>query len=200
MFGGSYFGPDHKVIKRADELTDEFKALILHGGADITPSFYGEKVSRADAAYYPSARDRVEKEITEKAIEMGIPILGICRGAQLLCALGGGKLFQHVDCHQSGSHSLIYNGETIRTNSVHHQMMIPTDDMEILGYTPCMSPWKWREVGQVKDEGDEPEIVYFPNMKALGVQGHPEWLGHTSDLTQVTFQLFNKLFNIKFEG
>ena len=65
--------------------------LILHGGADISPSLYGEPVSKlGGGCTTPSHRDQQEWDFIKVAVELGIPIVGICRGAQMLCAYDGG--------------------------------------------------------------------------------------------------------------
>jgi putative glutamine amidotransferase len=192
-YPNKYFG-DADVIYDPDDLDHDL--LILWGGEDISPALYGEPVVAARAGAKPSKRDEVELALANAAIDKGIPILGVCRGLQLLCAIGGGKLFQHVDNHIGKAHALIFNGQHLYTNSYHHQMVIPTDDMEVLAYTPCRSPFKVT-TKKVKDEGDEPEVVFFPKLKALGVQGHPEWLPHSSDLTKLTKQLLREKLNVR---
>lgn len=170
--------------------------LLLLGGEDISPSLYKQRVGRAYAPAKPSNRDYTEVLLVRRAIEEGIPILGICRGAQLLCAVGGGSLYQHVDNH-IGTHTMLYENNEYRTNSCHHQMMRPTEDMQVLASVPARSPMKWEEdADPVVDENPEPEIVYFPKMKALGVQGHPEWLTDKDDLVKITKQLTEKLLNV----
>jgi gamma-glutamyl-gamma-aminobutyrate hydrolase PuuD len=185
-------------VDRPDELSSKkHKLLVLHGGEDISPSLYKEEPGRTHAKAAPSRRDKEEILLVRKAVEEGIPILGICRGAQLLCALGGGALYQHVDNHHS-THSLVVNGKEYVTNSCHHQMMIPTDRMNVLGYTPSLSLFKWRDGDfPIKDEGDEPEIVHIPEFKALGVQGHPEWLPHDHDLNKITRHFLQELLDVQ---
>ena len=104
-----------------------------------------------------------------------------------MCALGGGKLWQHVDNHAIGSvHEIVYKGKTYLTNSYHHQMMRPTEEMEIIAHTPkALSPKKYNEDGEHLSDEVEAEIVYIPKMKALCVQGHPEWLTDNSDLCKI---------------
>lgn len=69
--------------------------------------------------------------------------------------------------------------------------------MQVLASVPARSPMKWEEdADPVVDENPEPEIVYFPKMKALGVQGHPEWLTDKDDLVKITKQLTEKLLNV----
>jgi anthranilate/para-aminobenzoate synthase component II len=169
--------------------------VVLWGGEDISPSFYNQKSVMAHADDVPSKRDAAEAAIAKRAIEMGLPILGICRGAQLMCALLGGKLWQHVDNHAGQSHPLIYKGGYYSTNSYHHQMMVPTDDMDILGYAYNRSKIKWGEEACI-DEGDEPEIVFHKATSSLLIQGHPEWTSPTDDLYVLTRDLVKEKLNV----
>lgn len=166
--------------------------LALFGGEDISPSLYGQKPVATGASRIPSYRDSVERVVFQAAIEDDLPILGICRGAQLACSLLGGKLWQDVDRHEGCEHEVIVDGNSFTTNSYHHQMMIPTGDMTVIGYTPCRSPFK---VGEkpVKDEGDEAEIVFHKKHRVLMIQGHPEWCPEEHDLSKLTNTLVRNL-------
>lgn len=191
-FTGDAFGQSQSL--RYPEQLDpkKHKLLILWGGEDISPYFYNEKPVRSHAGGLPSIRDEVEADLTHAAIEKGVPILGICRGAQLLCALGGGKLWQHVENHHR-NHPMIYQDREIITNSCHHQMLIPTSEMEVLAAAPCQSPRKWRDSDDpIENTDPEPEIVFFPKMKALGVQGHPEWVNKDSNFFRLVEQLIKE--------
>ena len=174
------------------------RLLVLWGGEDISPSIYKQEKVLAQAGNHPSPRDKCEINLARAAIQEGIPILGICRGAQLLCALGGGSLYQHVDNHGYGEHKLVYQGEEMTTNSCHHQMMIPTDEMVVIGYSPCLSPEKYLDQKVPVVHTDvEPEIVHFPKMNALGIQGHPEWLIESHKLHKLTKYLTGVLLNVE---
>lgn len=188
-YGTDHFG-DWETVNDPDLLSpDTHSLVILTGGEDISPAYYGEKVTKARAPSNPSRRDMIEAAIAQRAIELEIPILGICRGAQLLCCMDGGKLWQDVNGHQSGQHVIHYEGTELMTNSCHHQLMIPSTTAKVLAYSPCLSPMKWCSYGKVRDESPEPEIVHFPDLKAIGVQGHPEWVSRSSDLYKLTMQL-----------
>jgi putative glutamine amidotransferase len=76
---------------------DEFDALLLSGGGDIHPRHYGEEV--AGSKEIDERRDELELEVTRRALDRRIPILGICRGFQLLNVALGGSLLQHLDTH-----------------------------------------------------------------------------------------------------
>jgi len=171
--------------------------LVLWGGEDISPSIYKQEVVHAHATPHPSRRDQIEINLVKAAIQEGIPILGICRGAQMLCALGGGSLYQHVE-HHGSHHTIHYKDREVIGNSCHHQMMIPTEEMQVLGYTKCLSPNKWMDQPDpITALDDEPEIVYMPKMKAIGVQGHPEWMAYDSQFVQLVRTLTGELLHVE---
>jgi len=162
----------------------DVRALILWGGEDISPSLYGHGLcAMTDATTEPSRRDRIELTMAKRAVELGIPMIGICRGAQFLCALSGGTLIQHVTGHAGRSHEIITNkGESYITNSVHHQMMNPFEvDHELLAWCPTNLSKLYLGANDThvakayRDDFKEPEIVWFPKTKALCIQGHPEY-------------------------
>ncbi len=78
-----------------EQLLDELDGLILAGGADVDPSFYGAAPHPATIGTSP-ARDEAEIALTRAAIERDMPVLGICRGMQLLNVARGGTLIQHL--------------------------------------------------------------------------------------------------------
>jgi putative glutamine amidotransferase len=163
---------DADVLRRLD-------ALVLAGGADIGPGLYGEEAgplthSRAD-------RDRGEIALVRAAIGMDLPVLGVCRGMQLLAVAHGGRLHQHLpdvlghDNHRpisgpkfgwhpvdlkpgSRAHALL--GESVTVNSFHHQGIADPGGLEPTGWCP--------EDGLI-------EVVEDPARSfAVGVQWHPE--------------------------
>lgn len=152
--------------------------LIVHGGADIHPSLYNKGRSRmSGAGHGPSQRDIIEWELMKRAVELGCPIIGICRGAQMLCALAGGYLIQHVNGH-SGMHRVqTSTGAIIPVNSIHHQMMQPQGTPhELIAWAKTkLSDVYWDEDKQV-DVDVEPEYVYFNEIKGFAPQWHPEML------------------------
>lgn len=160
---------------------DDIDALVIWGGADISPSLYGHHVSNmcgADAEL--SERDRVEAGAVLSAIERGIPIIGVCRGAQLVCAVAGGYLLQHVDNHGVTHRMTTSDGREIKTSSVHHQMMYPYDvEHELLAWSTEKRSLRYITEGDVTDpnmeDKPEAEVVFFPKIKALAIQGHPEF-------------------------
>jgi len=200
LFDCGKFGEAETLVDPED-LQQYHKLLILHGGEDISPSIYGEKKGPTHAGNNPSYRDMIEMDVLNRAIDMGIPVLAICRGAQLACAMLGGKLYQDVNDHM-GDHKLLINisGGVIEstTNSCHHQMMIPDDSGRVLAIAGFKQGDRWKEDRRVREEIPEPEVVLWKKNKILGVQGHPEW-SHTPgahNIYKYTRQLLNEHFGV----
>jgi putative glutamine amidotransferase len=78
-----------------EELLDLIDALVLAGGADIDPSFYGAHPDPETVDTVPE-RDAFEIALARAAIARDLPLLGICRGMQLINVACGGTLFQHL--------------------------------------------------------------------------------------------------------
>lgn len=144
----------------------------------------------------PSPRDQAEAKLMAQAIDKGIYILGVCRGAQLACAMLGGILVQHVDGHAMGSHRITTTeGKKYMVTSAHHQMMYPWEvEHKLLAWSSIprstvymgiteqeLEAWPVQEYEDEKPGLIEPEVVWFPTIKCLGVQGHPEWMNAKCD-------------------
>jgi hypothetical protein len=169
----AYGAPD---VRSCFELTKNC-VVVIWGGADISPSIL-------------SRRDALEVEIANEAIKLGIPIIGICRGAQLMCAKSGASLVQHVNGHANGYHGIVtHDGRKFNCPSLHHQMMfpwtrgdLPQIDYELIAWSDKQrSDFYYGE----PDEADdavlldpplEPEIIWFPGTKSLCIQSHPEFI------------------------
>jgi putative glutamine amidotransferase len=87
--------PDPVVSEDPSQLLDLIDGLILAGGADIDPASYGEAAHAKTSGTVPE-RDEFEIALTRGAIERDMPVLGICRGMQLLNVACGGTLLQHL--------------------------------------------------------------------------------------------------------
>jgi gamma-glutamyl-gamma-aminobutyrate hydrolase PuuD len=196
LYADAHFGAT-RVVHDPSQLHG-VDLLVLHGGEDISPSIYGEVAVMTHASNNPSVRDLREMELVHAAVKEGIPILGICRGAQLLCAMHGGHLYQHVDNHGVG-HQIKVGNNIFYSNSAHHQMMIPDKEAEVLGVAvEVRSPKKYRQMPHpIEAKDPEPEIVWFPKFRALGVQGHPEWLPANAPLNQCVAHFLNELVNVE---
>jgi putative glutamine amidotransferase len=175
--------PDELYGEHPEQALDLLDGLILAGGADVDPATYGAEPHIATAGSVP-ARDRSEIALTNAAIERDMPVLGICRGMQLLNVARGGTLHQHLpdlhgheghrpnlgsfdgsehDVHlQPGSLAARTAGEEIHLTKQHHHQGVDEvgDGLEVTG---------WADLDRL------PEAIEFPGRRfVLGVQWHPE--------------------------
>lgn len=155
----------------------EASLVLFTGGSDVDPALYGKKV-HPETSYYP---DRDEYEVMEfqRAREFGLPMLGICRGAQFLCVMSGGELIQHQR-HPYHHGVKTCEGTELQTNSTHHQRAYikPIEDkVELLAWADHISPFSYGESWDDKiDDPKEVEVAYYKETNCLGIQGHPEML------------------------
>lgn len=180
------------AVDHLDSLKD-LDAIVLWGGADMSPVYYNEEPIYNGGPANPSHRDVLEWEVLREAAQLKIPVIGVCLGAQRICAFNGGKLIQHLDGHTNGNHDVVTSdGELLNVNSYHHQLMYPFDiNHELLAwsqkklslrYLPHTTPH-----GQTMKDKVEVEAVYFPDTNSLGVQWHPEWLSSADHPTNKWF-------------
>jgi putative glutamine amidotransferase len=87
--------PDPQLTEDPEQALDLIDGLILAGGADIDPASYGESPHPETVSTVPE-RDAFEIALTRAAIERDMPLLGICRGMQLINVACGGTLLQHL--------------------------------------------------------------------------------------------------------
>lgn len=170
-----------------EDYVNELDALILQGGADVAPESYGETPLRPEWSG-DRIRDVYEIELIQKFREQKKPVLGICRGLQILNVALGGSLYQDITEQVSGSlvhrnwdiydqnfHTVellknsslanLYGGPGLHMiNSVHHQ--------GIKDLAPCLN------VEAVsKDDGIIEAVRSNKDDFVMGVQWHPEFQG-----------------------
>jgi putative glutamine amidotransferase len=93
------------LSQRAADYAQALDGLVLQGGADISPLAYGEQPLQPEWAG-DAVRDRYEIELVRAFTAAGKPLLGICRGAQLINVALGGSLHQDIAAHRSDDYDL----------------------------------------------------------------------------------------------
>jgi putative glutamine amidotransferase len=176
------------------DLVTDLDGLILQGGADVCPRTYGEEPLRPEWEG-DERRDRYEVELIHRFREAGKPVLGVCRGAQVINVAFGGTLFQDIttqlgtdlvhrdwEPYDENRHRVeliegsclarLYPGvRTATINSVHHQSVKDLGDELVIE-------------ARSLDDGVVEAVRLSDSDGAFvaGVQWHPEWVGDRSDL------------------
>lgn len=168
-------------------VTPDFDAATLvcfTGGADVSPHMYGDTPHHQ--THSDVVRDVKEERLYNECIKTNKPMVGICRGAQFLNVMNGGRMYQHVSQH-TVSHDIIDigSGDRVRVTSTHHQMMMPTQDAILLAIANMNGRREWYDgfVFQQDVSKEDIEVVFYPATKCLCFQPHPEFPGaETEDM------------------
>ncbi len=156
-----------------------YQAVVITGGHDIDPVLYAAE-PEVHPKYDPE-RDALEAAVIDDALDRGLPLLGICRGAQLLNARLGGNLFQELKSHrkmtsnrwtvlplktlqvQDGSRLAEHLGtQRCRINSLHNQAIDRVGaGLQVVG----------RDLDGIVQAVEDPREDFL-----IGVQWHPEFL------------------------
>ena len=158
------------------DYANRLDGLLLSGGTDIDPARYSQEPC-AELLTPEPARDAFEMVLLDGAAAAGMPVLGICRGIQVLNVHGGGTLHQHTAPHAcynqppnsvahrvdlaEGSLAASLYGPSVRVNSLHHQTLDEIAD----GY----------DATGRSDDGAI-EVIESRRRPWLGVQWHPEMM------------------------
>jgi len=166
--------------------------VVFTGGSDVLPELYGENIGRRTSVDW--RRDIYESKIFDQVLENKIPMVGICRGSQFLCVKAGGKICQDVIGHTRNHHIRTSDGRLIECNSSHHQMMLPPENSIVLAWAePRLSEGHyWNGDDECIEVEKEYEVVYYPEINALGIQGHPEYLNKNHQFVLYSCEMVNK--------
>jgi putative glutamine amidotransferase len=172
--------PDDEAAEHPAELIDRLDGLMLAGGRDVDPLSYGARPDPETGEPSPE-RDRFELALATAALDRDLPLLGVCRGMQMLNVACGGTLLQHLEGelrarhrHTPGvfsDHDVVLEqgslaaraagAERISVRSHHHQAIGELgEELVVTGHAP---------------EDGVPEAIELPGKRfALGVLWHPE--------------------------
>lgn len=175
----------------------DVRGVIIGGGDDIEPKHYGYT---GDAgAEYDRERDEFELAIAKQALACGVPVLGICRGAQLLNIVLGGSLHQDIrplrtltpnrnaitrikqaNIDADTKLHKIVKKESLRINSLHHQAID--------------RPGEGLIISSKDDDGFTQSVEKNDHAFTIGVQWHPEYLFYAREHRAI-FAHFAKAIN-----
>lgn len=172
-------------------------ALLLPGGGDIDPHRYGQ--SPDPRVYYVDPdQDRLDFEMAQYALDRGLPIMGICRGMQLLNVLYGGTLIQHLPA-SAVKHSFQRGGEvdTLAEAFTPHEVKIAPDSRlaGILGHSVSSASAHHQAIDRLGEglvvvaraADGTVEAVEDPHRNVIGIQWHPEIREHGGEVQDRLF-------------
>lgn len=163
---------------KADSI-EEADIVVFGGGPDVDPQLYGETPA-PECGRIDVDRDQSDMEAYAKCLKLGIPMVGICRGAQFLHVMNGGKLFQDIDNHH-GSHDIydVSLKQWVKASSVHHQAVIPQGGggFNLLAFASVSENRVVNDQKRLHGKYTDVEAFFYRNTACLGVQGHPEYAG-----------------------
>lgn len=174
----------------------EADLVIFTGGDDVDPALYGEEPHPTTS--WDTDRDNTDMAVYQICLDNGIPMFGVCRGAQFLHVMNGGKLYQHIDNH-NGDHTMWDRRDkrlVTRVSSVHHQCCIENrgGGMEVIGEQNNASI-RWRnKTDKVVGPLPDVEAFFYRSTCCFGVQGHPEYKGY-NEFMKWTLDKLDELIN-----
>jgi putative glutamine amidotransferase len=139
------------ALENVPALLERLDGVCLSGGPDLDPDAYGAQTRHPELGPTEPSLDAFELGVARAADAAGLPLLGICRGAQALNVARGGTLHQHVDGHRQAAmgtvrtHSVtvaagsrlaaITGGGEIEVNSFHHQAVdVPGSGLRVVAH------------------------------------------------------------------
>lgn len=119
---GTSYQPD--ALGRIDaEILHHLHGLILSGGGDVDPKYFGAELQGAEEHSIDHKRDELELNLSRAALDLNMPIFGICRGCQVLNVAAGGGMIQHFDGHRSPKDSTRFHDVIVTPQSRFHQIV-----------------------------------------------------------------------------
>jgi putative glutamine amidotransferase len=180
------------------ELANRLDGLLLSGGIDINPLLYGEQPLPGLGKVHP-LRDEWEIRLIESMLRLNKPILGICRGAQILNVATGGTMYQ--DINTQVSNVLQHTQRAPRYHASHHIMIATDSKLYEIAQSDKLLINSFhhqanRTVGpgfRVAASAQDGVMEAFESIShrfVIGVQWHPENMTQVDELSNRLFQSF----------
>lgn len=171
--------------------------VCFTGGEDVSPNLYGD--ARHPTTHNNPHRDHRESELFKDFLARGLPMVGICRGAQFLNVMAGGRMYQNVSRHTSPHYLIDFRtGTEVWVTSTHHQMMMPGDKGKLIGASYLHGEREWfdGEVAKRDTSNEDIEVVLYKRKRLLCFQPHPEMYQDSQEydgMREYFFDLLNEL-------
>ena len=163
-------------------LLDLVDGLVVAGGPDIDPTMYGQEPCAYGTIAHPE-QDKSEAELIRRAIKNDIPLLGICRGMQLMCILHGGKMHQHLpetpgfEEHGGWDGEETQHGVVMVEGSCLHEIMGSKAIANSTHHQGISDPGSLKVSAHSTHDGLIEGVEHTDKKFCLGVQWHPERIG-----------------------
>ncbi|MDR6867370.1 putative glutamine amidotransferase [Microbacterium resistens] len=161
----------------AAAVLDRLDGLLIAGGADINPSRYGQQPDPHVVTWYDD-RDAWELWLLGEADRLRLPVLGICRGMQMMAVSAGGALVQHLpdvvghDEHAGGASS--YRGTAVRVEGGRLGALVPPETTVPSHHHQAVAEHPGFRAVAHDDDGVLQAMEADGDRFAVGVQWHPE--------------------------
>ena len=162
------------VAEYCPKYSDEYDGLILCGGNDISPSYYGEEINGSKDI--DDVRDKAEFELADKFIKSGKPVMGICRGYQLLNIYFGGSLYQDIEnssLHRSTTEGDAFHKSTANEGSILHSLYGKEFIVNSAHHQAIKKAGEGIVVTSFAQDGTA-DAFEHSSLAVIGVQWHPE--------------------------
>lgn len=162
-------------------LLDHLHGLVLSGGGDVHPKYFGQELNGAEPESIDLKRDELELHLSQQALVRDLPIFAICRGCQVLNVAAGGGMIQHLPGHRSPKESTAYHDVSIAPDSRFHAIVgahrLPVNTFHHQGMdratmAPLFTPIALAQPDEWLVEAYESRRHRW----VIGVQWHPERL------------------------
>lgn len=161
-----------------DGLLDRLDGIVLSGGPDLDPAAYGERTRHVQLGPTEPGLDAFELALCRAADARGMPILGVCRGAQTLNVARGGTLFQHLDGHRqlAPAHAPVHRVQMALHSTVARTMGACSAEVNSFHHQAVDELGRGLRVSARADDGTVEAIEDPSRRLVLGVQWHAETL------------------------
>ena len=162
------------VIVRKKVRISDYDGLVLPGGTDLNPALYHEK--NKGSRGISKSLDKLQKDLLTQFVKARKPVLGVCRGCQLINVYFGGTLKQNIKKHRYVWHSTKITGGSVLADLYGKKLRVYSLHLQAVKRLG-----KDLQIIQKADDGTVEAIVH-KKLPVIGVQWHPERMGNNGKI------------------